>query len=425
MGGSEPSRRGVAPHATAGWAASTLWAACCTLIAALGCGDSACEGKQCERFIPVPDSAVPLLSADAGPPRLTEAASACAMQSIQAEPGTQRPVDIIFVIDNSGSMTEEIAAVRRNIDQDFAAIVEEGNVDYRVLMLSEFGEDGTGVCIDPPLGGAECSAGLAKTNGPRYFHFNQAIGSNDALCQILDTIDNPYADSRAPHGFQDWLRPEASKAFVLITDDSARCSYTDDLMQVVLGADGADPFDDALAFHAALRAKAPLQFGGHYQFFSIVGLSVEDEQPHPVFPYEPLDPTTCSTAPSSGLSYQALSVATDALRYPVCEGRSFDAVFQVLARSVIQTASAECTYQLPEVPAPQTLDLRSVNLEVRATPGADPLHFDQVSGASACDNAHSFYIHDRIELCPEACRWLQRSREPAVQILYGCTINPE
>ena len=405
----------------------------CVMLAAVSCSgsgqgarDGDCEGAQCEsRYVPRPDAGMPLLAErDAGAPRLTEAEGACVMQSITAEPGERRPVDIIFVIDNSGSMLEEIAAVRRNIDTEFAAIIEESDVDYRVIMLSQFGADGTGVCIDPPLGGADCSQGLEETNGDRYYHFNQLIGSNDALCQILDTIDNTRADPRAPGGFSQWLRPEAAKAFVLITDDSAACSYVDSEMTVYLGADHTDPFGDALSFHAALRAKAPEQFAGPYQFFSIVGMAVRGDQPQPVFPTEPLDPMTCNTAPSPGLSYQALSIATDALRYPVCEGRSFDAVFQVLAQSVIQTAAAECTFQLPEVEEPQVLDLPSVNLEVRRSPDAAAQTFDQVSGPSDCKDAHSFYIHDRIELCPQACQWLQRSPEPAVEILYGCSVNP-
>jgi hypothetical protein len=413
---------------------SVSWVLGCALtaVAALGCSgpsDPICKGDECgTRFIPVPDAGMPLLTADdSGAPRLTEAEAACAMLTTAGEPGKKRPVDIIFVIDNSGSMSEEIAAVRRNIDHDFAAIIDESDlqIDYRVLMLSQFGETGTGVCIDPPLAGADCSQGLAKTNSDRYFQLDLLIGSNDPLCQILDALDNPSLDKRAPKGLETWLRPEASKAFVLITDDSARCRYTDAEMDVIIGADGFDPFEDALKFHAALKAKSPEHFGGHYQFFSIVGMAVHGDQPQAVFPSEPIENTTCSTAPTPGQVYQALSVATDALRYPVCEGRSFDALFQALAQSVIQTASAECTYQLPEVREPQVLDLPSVNLEVRRSPDMDPQHFDQVEGASACKDAHSFYIHDRIELCPEACQLLQRSPDPSVQILYGCTVTPE
>ena len=396
-----------------------LWALVCALPAALGCKADPCKGERCKRGTFIPDAAVELLMTDSSIRTVAKPDAACAKQSIRAEPGKRRPVDVIFVIDNSGSMSEEIAAVRHNIDQDFAAIIEDSGVDYRVIMLSLFGEGGgTAVCIDPPLGGADCAKGLESTNGPRYFHYNQEIGSNDALCQILDTLDR--GQPRAPHGFQDWLRPEAAKAFVLVTDDSARCSYTDDQQQVVIGADGADPFEDALTFHAALRAKSPKFFGGRYQFFSIVGFSSSTSDPRALFPYEPLDPTPCSTAPAAGLSYQALSIATDALRYPVCEGRSFDAVFQVLARSVIQTASAECTFELPQAPESKMLDLGSVNLEVKSDPDAPEQRFDQVKDGSECKDDHSFYIHDRIELCPNACRVVQRASEPIVNILYGC-----
>jgi hypothetical protein len=358
---------------------------------------------------------------------LAQSSEACAMQSIHAEPGKRRPVDIIFVIDNSGSMSDEITAVRRNIDKDFASIVDASGVDYRVIMVSLFGQGGTEVCIDPPLAGAACAQGLEHTNGPRYFHYNQEIGSHDAFCQILDTLDKPEPHSAAPHGFQEWLRPDAAKAFVLVTDDAASCTYHDEQIQLLVGADGVDPFQDALAFHSALRAKAPDQFKGRYQFFSIVGLAAANGEPEPVFPFEPLQTKVCSTAPAAGLSYQALSIATDALRYPVCEGRSFDAVFHVLAQSVIQTASAECTYQIPDVQAPDVIILSSVNLAFRpdANDSTDATTFEQVKSVMDCKNDQSFYIGDRIELCPDACRALQRAQEPEVKILYGCSRAPE
>jgi hypothetical protein len=424
---------GVRPSRSRRWqgAAHSLWFSALAAVAAGGCSNTArpCVGAHCathaETSEPVPDAAVKLLSSDAGAAIIVDSDAACAMQSIRAEPGTRRPVDIIFVIDNSGSMSEEIAAVRRNIDKDFAAIIDDSGVDYRVIMLSLFGPSGTDVCIDPPLGGAACSEGLAHTNGARYFHYNQEIGSHDAWCQILDTLDRPESATRAQHGFQEWLRPQAAKAFVLITDDAASCTYHDDQIQLLVGAANADPFQDALAFHSALRAKAPDQFSGHYQFFSIVGLAADSGEPDPVFPYQPLQPEACSTAPAAGLSYQALSIATDALRYPVCEGRSFDAVFQVIARSVIQTATSECTYQIPTVQAPDVIILSSVDLTLRADPGSDEQHFEQVKSPADCKNDHSFYIGDRIELCPDACRVLQRATEPEVRILYGCSRAPE
>lgn len=390
-----------------------------------GCGTSSCQDERCARHIDQPDAHAPVALGDAGfVTRLAEADSACAVQKVQAEHASRRPVDVIFVIDNSGSMSEEIATVRSNIDRDFAAIIANSGVDYRVIMVSRYGTDATGVCIEPPLGGAGCAGGLAKTNGERFFHYDQEIGSNDALCQILDTFDRPEG-KRAPRGYQQWLRPEAVKAFVLVTDDNARCTYRDAQIQLLVGADDSAPFTDALAFHAALREKSPEQFA-LYQFFSIVGMQgTGGDMPAPLFPHEPLDKRACASAPGPGLSYQALSIATDALRYPVCEGLSFDAVFHALAESVIKTSLAECSFQLPVVQTPQTLLLSSVNLEYRSAEDAEPEHFDQVETPADCKNDHAFYIRERIELCPRACQRRQRDKAPSVEILYGCARAPE
>ena len=57
---------------------------------------------------------------------------------------------------------------------------------------------------------------------------------------------------------------------------------------------------------------------------------------------------------------------------------------------------------------------------MKSDPDAPEQRFDQVKDGSECKDDHSFYIHDRIELCPNACRVVQRASEPIVNILYGC-----
>ncbi|MGA9522274.1 MAG: hypothetical protein WBV82_12460, partial [Myxococcaceae bacterium] len=52
---------------------------------------------------------------------------------------TKKPVDIIVVIDNSGSMTAEIVAVENNINVNFAQIIEQSGIDYRVILLAKHG----------------------------------------------------------------------------------------------------------------------------------------------------------------------------------------------------------------------------------------------------------------------------------------------
>jgi hypothetical protein len=395
------------------------------LTALAGCGSSAdCKGVDCESSMsPASDG-----SGDSGV-RLVQSGAACREQSVHAEPGPANPVDVIFVIDNSGSMSDEIAQVRQNINREFAALVTDSGVDFRVIMLSHYGGSGTDVCIEPPLSGSACSAGLEATNSPTFFHYNLEIGSNDALCQVLASFDRPDASMRATLGWQEALRPDAQKQFVLISDDSAHCAYRSGETYVEIGAAAADPFEDALTFHKALLARSPEQFGippnVKYQFFSIVGMAPSGAISEPLFPFQPLQTQLCDTAPSAGLSYQALSIVTDALRYPVCEGRSFDAVFRVLAGSVIAASKTDCVFQLPEPPPNQTIDRPSINLEYRAGDSDQRRPFTQVAGSSACKDDHSFYIRDRIELCPAACRMVQGDPRAEVNILYACTVIPD
>lgn len=350
------------------------------------------------------------------------------MQSVRAERGPAKQVDIIFVIDNSGSMTEEIAAVRGNINKNFAAIIQQSGVDFRVILLSLYGSTGTNICIEPPLAGASCGAGLAATNSDVFFHYNVAIDSTDSFCQILATFDHPDAERRAPSGWQSWLRPDAEKEFVVISDDSAGCIYQTGKTRIQFGAEGADPFEDALRFHQALLAKSAAQFGIppdiKYRFFSIVGLKPNERPNEAFFPYQGLNAENCDTAPSPGLSYQALSIVTDALRYPVCEGRTFDAVFQVLASSVIQSSKTDCVFELPKAPAHQSIDLVTANLEYHPGDGGPARRIGRVASSQACDD-HSFLVRDRIELCPSACALVQADPAPEIEILYACSVIPE
>jgi len=386
-------------------------------------GDAACTDDSVEGSTASRDGGVPS-DAAAGPstPEVVGRDAACAAQSLRAE-RRKRPVDAVFVVDNSGSMGDEIAAVIASIDRDFAAIVDESGVDLRVVLISQYGVGGTAVCIEPPLAAASCAGGLAGTNGPRFFHYDQEIGSNDGLCQLLETLDHGDAEGRAPNGYRDWLRPEAQKAFVMFSDDQTLCAYNEGDSEIAFR--GADPVADALLFHETLLAKAPAQFGKapdtRYQFYSIVGLSQRGGVSDARLPHEPLDATSCDTAMASGLSYQALSVMTDALRYPICEGRSFDAVFRALAGSVVESSSADCAFDLPSAPGNQVLDTATINLALQSSGGGAAVRFGQVRSARDCAGKSAFFVEgQRIELCPNACAVVKRDQAPQIDVLYGC-----
>ncbi|MDH5670542.1 MAG: hypothetical protein OEZ06_00225 [Myxococcales bacterium] len=351
------------------------------------------------------------------------------MQSTRARRGVDKPVDVILVIDNSGSMADEIEAIRQNINDNFARIIEDSGVDYRVIMLSLFGQQGAQVCVDPPLAGNGCQLGIFGTNNERYFHYNLEIASNDPFCKILDSLGRADPDGRAPNGWRAWLRPEAEKAFVLVTDDSARCGTAAGDDQIFFGDESSDAFSDALLFHETLLRRAPEHFGMppdvRYRFYSIVGMPASEPATQPWFPHQEVQSSLCDTAASAGASYQALSIITDALRYPVCEGRGFDAVFQVLASNVVETAKADCVFEIPDAPRGQGIDLLTINVEYRPGDGGAPVRVARAQDAGDCD-AHSFTIADnRIRLCPDACEIVEGDRGAEVNVLYACVSTPE
>src|SRR4051794_37810682 len=102
----------------------------CSLLSCLLCASSCrperrticLDGPRC------PDAGVEPLDDDASA-RVVSRGQACAMQSVRAMRGPGKTVDVVFVVDNSSSMEEEITAVRANINQNFAAIVQAGAVD--------------------------------------------------------------------------------------------------------------------------------------------------------------------------------------------------------------------------------------------------------------------------------------------------------
>ena len=357
--------------------------------------------------------------------------SACAQQKEQAT-FEKRPIDVVFVIDNSYSMGGEIDAVEKNINKHFSSIVQTAGVDYRVIVVSEHGESTFGsyrVCIEGALNpSADCKAEQPKLNPPLFFHYDAEMGSHNPVCNLLQWFDQPEPDvpsgaaPLAPNGWQQWLRKEALKSFVVLTDDGVNCSYgnlTFDDLDTAAGAQNA-----AAAFDQALLARSPDQFGTaekrNYVWHSIVGLKGKGAG-QAWQPGEPIDTAMCESADGAGTGYQAISNLTGGLRFPVCEGVGFDVVFQAVADSVVQGSVLPCEYKVPEPPSPGvTIALDTVLIEYTPGSSGTPSVFNQVATQSACAPG-SFYIqNDTIFLCPDACKTVSADNQASIQILYGC-----
>src|SRR5690606_19423315 len=134
-----------------------------------------------------------------------------------------------------------------------------------------------------------------------------------------------------PEGYSKWLRTEAVKMFLVITDDSMGSTQTycnfngqqindnNDTSGQTTGAAA----QTAVLFDQLLLGMAPAHFGSlaerNYVWHSIVGVVAK---PNPTEPYDANDPfvtTKCGTgAVYVGPGYQWLTKATGGLRFPIC-----------------------------------------------------------------------------------------------------------
>ena len=170
------------------------------------------------------------------------------------------PVDIIFAVDQSVSMTDKIEAVRTYLN-DFAAFVAAEALDFHVVLVATRYKGENKICVKPPLATENCG------DTGQFMQLEIQVGSHDALNHIMDQYSE-YAD---------FLRPNSLRSFVVMTDDESQVS--------------AETFDFFLKTQPGFDS---------YTVHSIVGL----------------DLATCATG--VGLIYKALAAATGGLVIDIC-----------------------------------------------------------------------------------------------------------
>lgn len=389
----------------------------------------------------------------------------------------KRPVDIIIAVDNSGSMANVIKSVQQRINDDFAEIIQASDVDYRVIMVSRYGNvnianyDCVGfnciysaaysVCVGSPLSELTCPAtAIASTptltNKEGYFyHHSTDIGSRDVLCKLLDAYDtsDPYPSSRtnwtpvAPSGWGAFLREEALKVFVVVTDDgisggggTGECAASTGLADTLAGAQKWDQ---------TLREMAPEQFGVYsaadpdsgrnYIFHSIIGLAGNNANPpSPLAPTEPVETkccqnnsTTSRTCPNTssdtaggiryGLAYQELSRMSGGLRYPICFNSNFDDVFNAIAEDVVEVSKVSCDFALQNV---ESADINTATVRFQKASSSSSTELTRASSLAAC-GSNQWYVEDAndpsvLSLCPTTCAEAQSSSDSTISVEVGC-----
>lgn len=280
------------------------------------------------------------------------------------------PADIVWIIDGSASMIDELQAVTDNISA-FASSIGAAGIDHHVVMLAN-----TDVAADTPLG----------KDAAHYRFVPALVDSHNALQLLLDQ----YGD------YSSFLRPEAALHFIVISDDESWLAADD--------------------FRNQMEQRAGKKFLFH-------AIASEDVMGLPCVGACGLPLVCGGFAP--GVQYYALADATGGEKISICIS-DWSKVFVPLQRAVIESAPLPCDYTLPDPPAGEALDPNKVNLAFSA-PGAAQRTFPHAARQDACADQQAWYYDDpntprQIKLCPAGCKAIAGGG--TVQIKLGCETVP-
>ncbi len=169
--------------------------------------------------------------------------------------------------------------------------------------------------------------------------------STQPLEQILGTLGQTqgYAlgDIRGGEPWKDQLRPDATKTFVVVTDDNSRMSATE--FETFKG--GTNPYLGSTQLPPGLLDPSWNGLFDGYRFDGIYGWG-SDNDPSVMCKYQD------GTLPASpGPTYTVLVNKTVGVRAQICDGaQAWGPFLQAVAQAVSQTSKLSCTLDLPAPP---------------------------------------------------------------------------
>lgn len=294
----------------------------------------------------------------------------------------KQPADIIFVIDDSGSMSTEIASVAANMNNFSTKIINSG-VDVHVVMISSYPSN-DGICVNPPLGSGGCP--VKDNNPPKYTHIDAKVGSNDALQKVLDH----YPD------YKDLLRPDSAKHVVVVSDDNSSLS--------------------ANAFDAAFKALDPSL--AEYKLHAICGAKDSGD-----ILWCAQNAICCAFTAKAGKVYMDLINKTGGEWGDLCL-QNFTPVFDVLSTQVIENASLACEWVIPDPMGDDPIDFDKVNVDFDN--GMNVQTIGKVETVADCANVSDGWYYDdpvkptKILVCPQTCAKIQGVANAKINIKFGC-----
>ena len=267
------------------------------------------------------------------------------------------PVDIVWVVDTSGSMSNEAERVQENM-QSFATAIGGVGIDWRVVVISTRDY----VSVPEPL-----------ASDSRYLLIDRAVSSSEPLRALLDEFPR----------YGDFLRRSAVIHFVAVTDDNSDLAWE--------------------SFRDQMRRNLMRNFIFHT-------ISSEAGPRSIMYP----DGAPCQTgsgfppegAAEPGIEYWALAMATGGRTLSICTpAGEWASLFDALTAAIAVPVAIPCEYSIPTPPAGEELDLMRVNVVYTPSGGSAAQVFPYVGGSDGADCTSGGWYYDdssdpsRILLC--------------------------
>ncbi|MET0341788.1 MAG: hypothetical protein ABW252_12360 [Polyangiales bacterium] len=297
-------------------------------------------------------------------PGADETPESCASIREDAEVAPS-PIDVVWIIDTSGSMRDEAAQVQANI-AGFMRDFEQSSADTRAVMITE---------NDPALGSA-----LAAD--PRYRFVRSKVGSRELYEVALETFGS----------YRDFLRPGALTHFVMVTDDNDRTA--------------AETF----------RTQMEQQLGHAFIQHAIAS---EDVNGRPCRSEACTGLLCLGGAAAVGATYNTLADLTEGEKISICS-TDWTEVFGRLRDAVLASA-LPCSFAIPEVSG-ITFDPALV-AAVYTSPSGDDRELPKADSLKSCGTRLAWHYDDEarpssIVLCAAACE--EARKGGSIDIQFGC-----
>lgn len=319
------------------------------------------------------------------------------------------PADVILVIDNSESMTDEAAEVQGSMN-DFVTTIVGANIDVHVILISADSGDEQGVCVPGPLGSGSCPNDENLPAG--FMHVVDSVGSSDALAKVVTNFQN----------YSSFLRPNATKTIGVISDDNASAgdaaTFRADMVAL-------DPSFQDFIFHGIV---APYDYDHQDCLTCFIINGQNCGACDPCCGPDPFLNFACTSySDGEGTHYKNLAADTNP---PGVIGnlclQEFLPAFQEMATAVIGGSQVACLYDIPTPPNGEDIDYGTVNVEYKETPNGTPeLLVNAAGGLADCSGNNEWYYDDpqsptQILLCPDTCARVQAAAEGKVNVTFGC-----